>query len=225
MGKVNRFMDSHPAWNLRIYRTPAGLRLLAAYWRFYPSDPEVSGCFEALGSDPIYRMMCLKQQCFRARVSPKPWRIGLEKHLRPCPGVWPVKPEHPPARRQWISRYEDAGKGFSSCSDVEAKGTGTVDPSVAAVIEWHDELWRAKPGLPMAQGRLPGDSHEPCNVIEMRVAREDLQGMLAGEGGDPDVVVRDGATLALQVIRDPRIVGEGLRIGDTCARAFRQALK
>lgn len=150
MGKVDRFMESHPAWNLRIYRTPAGLRLLAAHRRFDTSDPEVSGCFEALGSDPMYRMMCMKQQCFRARVSPKPWRIGFGKHLRPRPGVWPVKPEHLPRRREWISQYEHAANGFSSCSYVETKGTGSVDPAVHPLVEWHDELCRAKAGLPIA---------------------------------------------------------------------------
>jgi hypothetical protein len=148
MGKVDRFVQRHKNWSLRVYRTPAGLRLLAAHRKFSPSDPKVSASFEALGSDPMYRMMCLKQQCFRARVSPKPWRIGLGKHIRP--GAWPLKPEHLPARREWITRYEDAATGFSSCSYVETKGVGLVDPSVATVIEWHDELCRAKAGLPIA---------------------------------------------------------------------------
>lgn len=148
MEKVDRFVDNHKNWNLRVYRTPAGLRLLAAHRKFSPSDPDVPVCFEALGSDPIYRMMCLKQQCFRARVSPKPWRIGLGKHIRP--GAWPLKPEHLPARREWISRYEDASRGFSSCSYMETKGVGSVEPAVKPVIEWHDELCRAESGLPVA---------------------------------------------------------------------------
>jgi len=150
MEKVDRFVATRPGWNLRIYRTPNGLRLLAAHRKFEPSDPEVAECFEALASDPIYRLMCLKQQCFRARVSPKPWRIGLADHLRPRPGVWPVKPEHMPARREWIARYEEASKAFSSCAFLETKGNGPVDPGVVPVMEWHDELCRAESGLPTA---------------------------------------------------------------------------
>lgn len=148
MEKVELFMATRFHWNLRIYRTPNGLRLLAAHRKFTPSDPEVAECFEALGSDPVYRIMCLKQQCFRARVSPKPWRIGMEDRLRL--GVWPVKPENLPARRDWVARYEMAGKAFSSCAYVETKGNGQVDPGIAPVIEWHDELCRAKSGLPTA---------------------------------------------------------------------------
>ena len=37
----------------------------------------------AIGADPIYVQMCLRQHCFRARVSSKPWRIGIGQHLRP----------------------------------------------------------------------------------------------------------------------------------------------
>lgn len=150
MRKVDRFIEGNPLWNLRVYRTPAGLRLLAAHRTFDPADPEVVGCFEALGSDPVYRLMCLKQRCFRARVSPKPWRIGMESRLRPRPGVWPVKAEHLPGRRKWIARYESASEGFSSCSYVETKGNGSVDPAVVPVMEWHDELSRAETGLPSA---------------------------------------------------------------------------
>ena len=150
MEKIENFIASRPFWNLRVYRTPNGLRLLAAHRTFSPADPEVEESFEALGSDPMYRMMCLKQQCFRARVSPKPWRIGIGNHLRPRPGVWPVKPKHLPARTEWIANYEKVSKGFSSCTYVETRGNGSVDPAVIPVMKWHDELCRADSGLPSA---------------------------------------------------------------------------
>ncbi len=150
MGKIESFTATRLFWNLRIYRTPNGLRLLAAHRTFSPADPEVEETFEALGSDPMYRMMCLKQQCFRARVSPKPWRIGIGNHLRPRPGVWPVKPKYLPARNEWIVHYEKVSKGFSSCNYLETRGNGKVHPAIAPVMEWHDELCRAESGLPSA---------------------------------------------------------------------------
>lgn len=150
MDRVSAWLAIHPDWNLRTYRTPAGLRLIATHRKFSPSDPVVSECFAALGSDKMYRLMCLKQNCFRARVSPKPWRIGFDKHLRPRPGVWPVKAEHLPAREEWISRYEATGKDFAACCFVESQGSGTIHSEIIPTVKWHDELCRAESGLPIA---------------------------------------------------------------------------
>lgn len=146
--RVARFWHSHPEWNFRLYRTPAGLRVLATQATFDPNSPAVAECFRALGTDPIYVRMCSRQHCFRARVSPKPWRIGIGRHLRP--GVWPVDPAKLPVRERWIEEYERAAKDFASCRFLESLGSGTVDPAVAAVLQIHDELCRADSELPMA---------------------------------------------------------------------------
>lgn len=149
-GRIARFAASHPKWNLRIYRTPAGFRVLATHRRFSPDEPAVEECFEALGTDPVYRVMCRNQHCFRARVGPKPWRIGIGDHLRPRPGVWPVSPERLPLRNSWIERYESAAGSFAACRFEESTGSGIVDSSILPVIEWHDALSKATSGLPIA---------------------------------------------------------------------------
>ncbi|RYD21837.1 MAG: hypothetical protein EOP88_09975 [Verrucomicrobiaceae bacterium] len=148
--RIARFAEKHPKWNLRVYRTPAGFRVLATHQRFRPEDPEVEECFEALGTDPVYRVMCRNQHCFRARVSPKPWRIGIGDHLRIRPGIWPVSPDRVPQRNSWIERYESAAGSFAACRFEESAGSGIVDSSILPVIEWHDELSRATSGLPIA---------------------------------------------------------------------------
>lgn len=148
--RVRRFIERHPSWNLRLYRTPAGLRVLATHQLFDPSDPAVSDAFKELGSDPVYGRMCVKQQCFRARVSPKPWRIGITDHLRPRPGTWPVKEAQMPVRNAWIARYEAAAGAFASCVWIESLGSGVTHPDVLPVQVWHDELSRAGSQLPIA---------------------------------------------------------------------------
>lgn len=45
---------------------------------------------------PMYARTCRNQACFRARVTANPWRIGIARHLRPLPAVWPIPPA--PAR-------------------------------------------------------------------------------------------------------------------------------
>ena len=82
---------------------------------FDPREPAVAEFFRALGTDPIYVQMCLRQNCFRARVSPKPWRIGIGQHMKPV-GVWPVDPNRLPERRQWIEAYERVSKGYASAA-------------------------------------------------------------------------------------------------------------
>ena len=149
--RVRRFCAERPEWHVRVYRTPAGLRLLAMHRTFDPADAAVAECFRAVGADPVYVRMCRNQRCFRARVSPKPWRIGIGTHIRPRPGVWPVRPERLPERARWVEAYEASARGYASCRLLETLGrTGAVHPSARAVQLLHDELCQAHTLLPMA---------------------------------------------------------------------------
>ena len=150
LGRIRSYLSKNTHWHFLIYRTPAGVRVLATHQLFDPSDPAVLDCFNQLGTDPVYQQMCLKQKCFRARVSPKPWRIGIGDHLRPRPGTWPVKEQHIPVRNAWLVRYEAAAASFASCVLVESLGSGAIHPEVLPVQVWHDELSRANSQLPIA---------------------------------------------------------------------------
>ena len=148
--RICKFLDQYPEWGVRLYRTPAGLRVLATHRTFLPSDPAVSNFFAALEVDPVYRKMCLKQQCFRARVTAKPWRIGIVSHMRPRPGTWPVAPERMPLRTEWIDRYETVARSFAACKFLESCGSGVVNHDVSGVQAWHDLLCQATSDLPIA---------------------------------------------------------------------------
>jgi hypothetical protein len=147
---VEKFAAAHPDWRLRLYRTPAGFRVLVMHRTFAPGEAEVANFFQALGTDPIYVRMCTAQQCFRARLSPKPWRIGIAAHLKPRPGIWPVRPEAMPRRREWIAAYEAKAKDFSACRFVAELGNGASHPTAQTVQRIHDEVCRAESGLPIA---------------------------------------------------------------------------
>ena len=148
--RVEAFVRARPAWNMRLYRTPAGLRVLATHAVFDPHDAEVQACFKALGADPRYRAMCRNQRCFRARVSAKPWRIGIMQHLRPRPGVWPVAPERMALRTAWVADYEARAQGYAACRYLGDVGSGSTDLRVVPVRQWHDDLCRAHTQLPLA---------------------------------------------------------------------------
>lgn len=148
--RVESFSKSHPHWHLRVYQTPAGLRVLAMHDVFSPSSPQATECFQKLRADPIYVRMCQHQNCFRARVSPKPWRIGISQHIRPRPGVWPVKPIHLPSRQKWIRAYESKATAYASCKFLQAFGTTSAHPKAEYVRALHDTLSRAYTKLPLA---------------------------------------------------------------------------
>jgi hypothetical protein len=150
LGKVKAFVARHPGWGFRVYRSPAGLRLMATHAPFKPDSPQVRQCFDALGADPMYVTMCLNQQCFRARLSAKPWRIGIAAHMKPRPGVWPVAVERLPQRQSWVAHYEATAAGFAACKFLMTVGNPAVHLHVQPVMHLHDEACKALQELPLA---------------------------------------------------------------------------
>ncbi|MFT3807560.1 hypothetical protein [Arenimonas sp.] len=150
VARIERFLQSHPDWLLRLYRTPAGMRVLAMHRRFDPSESVVAEFFKAVSADPEYVRMCQHQQCFRARLGPKPWRIGMPGHIKPRPGIWPVRPERRAERDRWVADYETRARDYAACASAGELGSGKTDPAVDAVRELHDRLCRAESDLPLA---------------------------------------------------------------------------
>lgn len=148
--RIEKFLESRPDWHLRIYRTPGGIRTIAMHRTFSADDPEVAECFEALGADRQYARMCRLQKCFRARVSPKPWRIGMTRHIRPGRGAWPAPPEVQPQRKAWIEDYENRAKAYAACRFMESAGSMSSTSRTSAVCRLHDECSRSESGLPIA---------------------------------------------------------------------------
>lgn len=148
--RVHKFAAAHPEWSMRIYQSPAGYRILVTHRTFDPNEPDVLAFFTAIKVDFVYQLMCRNQQCFRARLTAKPWRIGIVTHMRPRPGVWPVHPDMLPMRTAWIENYHKAAKNFAACEFIESLGPSTIDPAVQPVLEIHDRLSQATSKLPIA---------------------------------------------------------------------------
>jgi hypothetical protein len=144
--RLAKFLANRAVWNVRLYRTPAGLRLLATHQPFAAGDAEVQAFFDAVKVDPIYARMCRNQQCFRARLSAKPWRMGMASHMRPRPGVWPVAADKLPTRQAWVENYEARAAQFAACRYVESVGSGAVHLLLQPVVALHDQECRANDG-------------------------------------------------------------------------------
>ena len=146
---VDAFVRRHPDWHLRLYRTPAGLRVLALHRTFDPAEPAVRAFFRALRVDPVYEAMCLRQHCFRARLTAKPWRIGVPRRV-PRRATWPFEGERLARYEAWVAQYEDAAQGYAACAVLGDVGSSTVDPEAERVRRLHDTLSGAQSGRPIA---------------------------------------------------------------------------
>ncbi len=148
--KIENFSKANPDWHMRVYKTPMGFRVLVMHAIFQAHSGEVINFFKSIGVDDIYQKMCLNQNCFRARVSAKPWRIGIAEHLRPRPGVWPVKPDKLPQRQAWVKTYEAAAEKFSACRFLTEFGSGKTHQKAEQIRDLHDELCKSLTDLPIA---------------------------------------------------------------------------
>jgi hypothetical protein len=148
---VRAFLATHPGWNVRLYRTPSGMRLIATHAPVDPTGDDARAFFASVDADVTYRRLCVQQRCYRARLSAKPWRIGIASHMRPRPGFWPVRAERRAERSAWIDAYEARARGYAACTYLESVGSNGIDPRLVPTIEYHDRACRAlEPGLPIA---------------------------------------------------------------------------
>ena len=144
---IRFWSDTYPQTAMNVYRTAAGLRVAIVDRVIRASDPDVHGILKELDSDPRYLLLCDAQQCFRARLSPKPWRIGIEM-LRER---YPFEDEAAEATyRDWQRRYDAATPQYSTCQFVERLGPQTIDSTLAPLIELHDAMTGVANRLPLA---------------------------------------------------------------------------
>ncbi|HVK59831.1 MAG TPA: hypothetical protein VM735_13680 [Candidatus Kapabacteria bacterium] len=143
--KIERWTAARENWSWQIYRTRGGLRLLAPHAPFEPTSAEA--VFQELGADPLYQKLCANQKSFRARLTPKPWRIGLD-----CARVpWPrMNDKLELSFNRWEKKYLEKSEGYATCRLIKTIGSGKVHPEIAPILHLHDEATRAKNDLPLA---------------------------------------------------------------------------
>ncbi len=121
----------------RLYETAAGLRLLFTDRLYEPTAPEATRLLEELGSDPLYRRLTTKQESFRARLTPKPWRCGC----RNPPNRYPWEtPKEEQKYRQWQKKYERKAGEYGVCRLLQTFGPDAEEPAIRAVVLAHDQM-------------------------------------------------------------------------------------
>ena len=132
--RVEAAVGSGPLRAVRIYETAGGLRVVALDKTYPPDGSDTLRIMEGLGADPLYLRLCKAQKCFRARLSPKPWRIGLS---RP-PFRFPEDPDEP-SYRDWVRQYERAAERYQTCRLLRTVGPDPVTGPIADTLRIHDD--------------------------------------------------------------------------------------
>ncbi len=145
--KIENWTRSNPAWGWRVYRTRSGLRLIATQ-QLVEADSQIArDVFEELGADPLYRKLCETQKCFRARLTPKPWRCGL----RSKSPRWPwLSPKHEQAFQRWEARYQSCCVNYATCELLRQIGNARMNSQVETILQLHDSATRVGSKLPLA---------------------------------------------------------------------------
>lgn len=146
--RTRAWCSAHASLGPRLYRTAAGLRVAISGQPLQARGPDSQRILEELGSDPLYRRLCDVQECFRARLSPKPWRIECGQPPARFPFADAVKEQ---AYRQWQRGYEAAAVNFATCELLDVYGgDGDAHPGVASLLNLHDGLTGVGKSLPLA---------------------------------------------------------------------------
>jgi hypothetical protein len=146
---VERFRhvaDAH-GLGIRVYRTAGGYRGLVTSSLFGPADENARALLGEFGADSLYVRLCEKQNSFRARMTPKPWRIDM----RPPTVSYPYETPDEQARFDaWETEYDAASGGVAVCEFIDEVGPGQMAGLFDDLVAFHDEKTKATSGLPLA---------------------------------------------------------------------------
>jgi len=150
LGRIHRVMQNHPKVGMRLYRTKNGFRGLVTTETFEPTSDAAMNLMTELASDPLYMTLCRTQNCFRARLTPKPWRLGISAAPHSF-FPWKNDPAGKRAFDAWDAAYESLRHEHAVCEEVSDIGPQAIHADVEAVFELHrkwtcTEVRRARNG-------------------------------------------------------------------------------
>ena len=119
----------------RLYRTAGGFRIVITSEPMRWDDPRLDALMSTTGADPQYVRLCRQQQCCRARLTPKSWRVGVPAPVR-VPRPWTAPDHWDPA--DWSARYDAASVGYVVAREVHRFGSSLVHRDLRDVLDVHE---------------------------------------------------------------------------------------
>lgn len=135
IGKLRDLFNANalPGTTWRIYETTKGIRLIVLGQYIQPSSKLFEEFSKKINADNLYAFMCQKQNCYRARLTPKPFRMKIDCIKYRCP----IPDGQETAYRSWVANYERESQNYAVCRLVDVLGTGSSDNFM---VNFHDQL-------------------------------------------------------------------------------------
>lgn len=121
---------------IRLYRTSNGFRAMILNERIPCQVSRSASLLQAFESDELYVSLCRSQDCYRARLTPKPWRIDL---LQPSVR-YPFEKGQREVFDQWLEGYNAAIGNYAACALIGNFGSGGMDPLAEKIVQVHDMM-------------------------------------------------------------------------------------
>lgn len=131
--------------DFRVYRTSGGLRAICISDFFRAAAPVSRRVLMDLGCDFQYINMAERLKEFACRISPKPFRLGIE--VAPKFNFYQLLPYE---QKQWIEEYEKRKNGFKTCDFILQTSECQIPEKIQNFIKLHDEKTKCELDLPLA---------------------------------------------------------------------------
>lgn len=136
---------SYKHLSMRVYETPKGIRCIVNNREFNADSQETEKILRDFHNDWLYVILCKKQNCFRARLTPKPYRCKVPKLKSRFPRS---KPEDIAEYERWKTVYEEKIPKYSSCRFI--KQINEDNGQFKEIIKIHDQISGALEKKPLA---------------------------------------------------------------------------
>ncbi|MBD3885412.1 hypothetical protein IFO70_27180 [Phormidium tenue FACHB-886] len=126
---LKAIVQQFPQLGFRVYQTRNGLRYLCTTRPFDSLDYNTYRLMQNLYADPLYARLCKFQSTFRARLTPKPWRVEVDGEERfvyeRTTGL--ILPDY---------------SSYAVCHFIEVVGEQIILPEFESIIKVHDSFCR-----------------------------------------------------------------------------------
>lgn len=141
--RIEKLASSPKYGNLgfRIYETHKGIRVIVTGENFEAKSAQAQDMMKEFGCDGLYILLCKKQNCFRARLNPKPYRIKM----RGMKFIFPYEAGTDNERKSWLAGYEEASKGYSTCRLIKYVGKKNPECAVTKHHDWATDALKSQP--------------------------------------------------------------------------------
>lgn len=137
LARIGAALERRPAWGVRVYRSAAGLRMIATHALLAPSDPPARELLAELGLDAQAAVAAAEYRC---TLCATPKQVGAA----PPPASFPFADRAQAASYEaWEQRYDSACTKYAHCHVLKRIGVETTVPETATIVELHDKVTRA----------------------------------------------------------------------------------